>query len=121
MGDFNSVLNVDDRIGSNQVNTTECLTFILVWKHVVYWNFPNRGIHIHGMISKVMEESFQKLIEWLSIMNGGTKYLLLVHFLLKGISDHCLMKLALLNVPRRARRPFKYCNFGLVTLIFWIR
>ncbi|XP_070008565.1 uncharacterized protein [Nicotiana sylvestris] len=80
MGDFNSVLNFEDRIGGNSITMDEIEDF-------------------HQCVENC---------ELIELTTSGNNFS--AQYLNEGISDHCPLKLTPLNARKRAKAAFKYCN-----------
>lgn len=110
MGDFNSVLNMDDRIGGNPVSLAEIVEFPSCVEACELIELPQHGSKFTWNDKQGENRIYSKIDwvfvnqEWLDQMPDYS-----ANFLTEGISGHCPVKIALINTPRK-RRQFKYCN-----------
>lgn len=111
IGDFNAVLNIDDRVGGNPVSLAEVVDFQECVKVCGWIELPHQGSEYTWNDKQGDNKAFSK-IDWVFINNEWLNQMpdFNATFLIEGISDHSLMKIAQISTPRRARRPFKYCN-----------
>nr|XP_016492092.1 PREDICTED: uncharacterized protein LOC107811643 [Nicotiana tabacum] len=111
MGDFNSVLKVEDKVRGNPISMGEIMDFHNYVEDFglielpssgsrYTWNNRHRVRIIIFKIDWVLINS-----EWLNSMPDFRD-----QFLPEGISDLCPVKLSNTNAPRRAKAAFKYCN-----------
>nr|XP_016500731.1 PREDICTED: uncharacterized protein LOC107819157 [Nicotiana tabacum] len=111
MGNFNSVLHADDRVGGNPVSLAEIVEFQQCIEKCELLELPTSGSRYtwndrHGN-NKILSK-----IDWVFI---NTTWLNLIPaymacYLEEGISDHCPLKLSNANSPRRAKAASKFCN-----------
>ncbi|XP_059295406.1 uncharacterized protein LOC132048730 [Lycium ferocissimum] len=110
MGDFNSVLNSDDRIGRNPVSMAEIVDFHTCVEACGVMEMPRKW-NKYTWNDRGDTRVFSK-IDWVFINNEWLTNMLAfcANFLPEGVSDHNPVKIALLNSPRRTKPAFKYCN-----------
>lgn len=120
-GDFNSVLQQDDRIGGNPVSMSkitdfhksvvECGLLELPYYGSRYtWNDKQGEYRIWSKIDWALVN-----MEWIDIMPDYK-----VKFLPEGVSDHNPIHLELKEAVKISRRAFKYCNTWSKHQIFFI-
>lgn len=111
MGDFNAVLNIDNRVGRNPVSLAEVMDFQERVK-VCGWIELSHQDSRYTQNDKKGDNSVFSKIDWVFVNNEWLNQMpdFNANFLIKRNSDHSSVKLAQLNTPRRAKTPFKYCN-----------
>lgn len=70
MGDFNSILHYEEKIGVLQLPGLKLLTFENMLMHVICWSTHIKGINTHGVIEGLIKECFLKLTGFLLIAFG---------------------------------------------------
>lgn len=101
MGDFNSILNLDDRKGGSPVCVTTCELLELPPQGNRYTWSDKHGIdRVYSKIDWVFVNNL-----WLNRMHDYTAI-----FMNEGISDRCPMKIEQITTRSRKNRQFKYCN-----------
>ncbi|OIS98432.1 hypothetical protein A4A49_60914, partial [Nicotiana attenuata] len=112
VGDFNTVLKQDDRIGGNPIIIGEIIDFHDCMEECGLIEIPQSGSrytwsdrHERGRIWSKIDCVFVK-IEWLDTMHVySTK------FLLEGITDHSPVIIAkVISHQVKRRKPFMFCN-----------
>ncbi|XP_019264059.1 PREDICTED: uncharacterized protein LOC109241742 [Nicotiana attenuata] len=111
MGDFNSVLHTDDKVGGNPVSLAEIVDFQQCIEQCELLELPTSGSRYtwndrHG------DNRILSKIEWVFINTAWLNLMpaYMACYLEEGISDHCPLKLSNVNSPRRAKAAFKFCN-----------
>ncbi|XP_075083255.1 uncharacterized protein LOC142167005 [Nicotiana tabacum] len=111
MGDFNSILNMDDRVGGNQVTVNEVVEFQQCVDACGIVKLPPKGSKYTWCDRHGSSMVFSK-IDWVFV-NDKWLYQMLdfvaVH-LPEGIGDHCSVKIEQIENERHVSKPFKYCN-----------
>lgn len=111
LGDFNSVLLEEDRIGGNQITWAEVVEFRYCVDTCGLIELPNQG-HKYTWNDKHSDQGVFSKIDWAFI---NDKWLDLMptcqaKFLPEGISDHCPIQLILENDRVRKKKSFLFCN-----------
>ncbi|KAH0652632.1 hypothetical protein KY289_030310 [Solanum tuberosum] len=111
IGDFNSILHAEDRLGGNPVSFAEVVDFAKCVEDCGLIELPHHG-NQYTWSDKGNEERIYSKIdwalindEWLTSMPSSK-----ATFLPEGISDHCPIKITLTEERLRMQRSFLYCN-----------
>ncbi|XP_075080113.1 uncharacterized protein LOC142165463 [Nicotiana tabacum] len=111
MGDFNSMLHTEDRVGGNPITLAEIAEFHRCIEQCELIELPTSGSRYtwndrHG------DDRILSKIDWVFINTSWLNSMLvyMAHYLEEGISDHCPLKLSSTNSPRRAKTSFKFSN-----------
>nr|XP_033514585.1 uncharacterized protein LOC117279202 [Nicotiana tomentosiformis] len=111
MGDFNSVLHIEDGVGGNFITMAEIAEFHQCIEECALVELPTSGSRYtwndrHGD-SRILSK-----IDWVFINTDwlNSMPIFMAQYLEEGISDHCPLKLSTANTPMRAKAAFKYCN-----------
>ncbi|XP_070033084.1 uncharacterized protein [Nicotiana tomentosiformis] len=111
VGDFNSVLRIDDRIGGNPITVGEIMDFHECVEECELIELPQQGSRYtwndrHG------QERIDSKIDWVFVnrswLDNMPSYI--ANFLPEGISDHSPVSISLLNLKNNRQKAFKYCN-----------
>nr|XP_009792506.1 PREDICTED: uncharacterized protein LOC104239547 [Nicotiana sylvestris] len=111
MGDFNAVLNMDDRIGGNPATVNQVMEFQDFVESCGLLELPPKGSTYTWSDRHEVQRMLSK-IDWAFINNEWLLQMpaYIANYLPAGISDHSPIKVELLNAPGRISKPFKYCN-----------
>ncbi|XP_070047273.1 uncharacterized protein [Nicotiana tomentosiformis] len=111
VGDFNSVLNMEDRIGENPVSLIEVVEFSNCIKACGLLELPHQG-NKYTWNDRRSEQRIYSKIDWVVINEEWLDNMPLckAKFLTKGISDHCPVKIVLAEEKQRSSKSFKFCN-----------
>lgn len=111
LGNFNSVLSEEDRIGGNQITLAEVVEFrncvntcdlieLPNQGHRYIWNDKHSDLRVFSKIDRALIND-----KWLDLMLASQP-----KFLPEGISDHCPIQLILENDRVRKKKSFLFCN-----------
>nr|XP_009600461.1 uncharacterized protein LOC104095915 [Nicotiana tomentosiformis] len=111
IGDFNSVLNMEDRIGGNPVSWAEVVEFNKCIEACGLIELPNQGCR-YSWNDRHSDQRIYSKIDWALVNNDWLDSMpdCKAMFLPQGISDHCPVKIVLNNERHRGRKLFKFCN-----------
>nr|XP_009594786.1 uncharacterized protein LOC104091210 [Nicotiana tomentosiformis] len=106
IGDFNSILNMEDRIRGNTVSWAKVMEFNKCIEACGLIELPNQGCK-YSWNDKHSDQGIYSKIDWALINNDWLDSMpdCKAIFLPEGISDHCPV-----NERHRGRKPFKFCN-----------
>ncbi|KAM3219264.1 hypothetical protein P3L10_023795 [Capsicum annuum] len=110
LGDFNSILKAEDRIGEAPVVWSEIVDFKSCVHDCGLLEFPTPG-NKYTWSDKHSHQRIFSRIDWIFI-NGvwlNTMLPCQAMFLNEGISDHCPAKVMLMDNPK-FKSPFQFCN-----------
>lgn len=110
-GDFNAMMRQDDRIGGNPILMGKMIEFQECIEDSGLIELPHFGSrytwsdrHGDSRIWSKIDWAFVNR-EWIDMMPTYT-----ITFLPEGTSAHCAIHMALENIDRAKKKPFKYCN-----------
>ncbi|XP_060200824.1 uncharacterized protein LOC132629104 [Lycium barbarum] len=111
LGDFNSVLYMDDRIGGNPITWAEVADFQQCMEECGLVELPQQGNKYTWNDRHVDQRIYSKIDralineEWLESMPSCP-----ARCLPEGISNHCPLKVCLTDERARTKKSFKFCN-----------
>ncbi|XP_075083289.1 uncharacterized protein LOC142167036 [Nicotiana tabacum] len=111
MGDFNSVLHIEDKVRENPVTMAEITEFHQCIEQCELVELPTSGSR-YTWNDRHDDSSILSKIDWVFINTDWLNSMptFTGQYLEKGISDHCPLKLSTANTTRRAKAVFKYYN-----------
>ncbi|XP_075086066.1 uncharacterized protein LOC142168811 [Nicotiana tabacum] len=111
VGDFNSVLNTEDRIGGNEVTWAEVVDFYNCIVECGLMELPAQE-NRYTWSDKHEEHRIFSKIDWIFINEQwfDTMPECNTRFLREGIGDHCPAKVTFVKERQRSRRFFQFCN-----------
>ncbi|XP_019244584.1 PREDICTED: uncharacterized protein LOC109224460 [Nicotiana attenuata] len=111
LGDFNSVLRAEDRIGGNPVTWADVVDFHTCIQDCELIEFPYSGNHYTWNDKNNDQRIFSKL-DWIFINNTWLDVMpaCRARFLSEGISDHCPAMVTLEDRRIGMRKQFIYSN-----------
>ncbi|XP_075080128.1 uncharacterized protein LOC142165484 [Nicotiana tabacum] len=111
IGDFNAVLNADDRIGGKEVTWAEVVDFHNCVMECGLMNLPSQR-NMYTWSDKHAEHRIFLKIDWIFINDEwlSTMPECASRFLTEGINDHCPAKVTLVEERQKIRRTFQFCN-----------
>ncbi|XP_019236521.1 PREDICTED: uncharacterized protein LOC109216785 [Nicotiana attenuata] len=111
IGDFNSALNVEDRIGGNEVTWAEVVDFYNCVVECGLMELPTQG-NRYTWSDKQEEHRIFSKIDWIFINEQwfDTMPECNARFLTEGISDHYPSKVTFTEERQRSRTSFQFCN-----------
>lgn len=114
VGDFNSVLNEDDRIGGNLVTWAEIVDFHNCVDTCGLIAMPHLGNH-YTWNDKYADQRIFSKIDWVFINGDWLEDMppCKVRYLPEGISDHCPAKVLLIAEKARVKGHSNTAMFGL--------
>ncbi|XP_019233350.1 PREDICTED: uncharacterized protein LOC109213958 [Nicotiana attenuata] len=111
VGDFNSVLHMEDRIGGNPVSMPEVVDFITCVENCGLIELSQHGSRYTWNDKQGEQRVFSK-IDWVFVNSEWIDNMppYIATFLPEGINDHCPVKISLLDAPPKAKKAFQFCN-----------
>lgn len=111
LGDFNSVLQADNRIGGVPVSMGEVMQFQDCIDTCELIELPCGGCRYTWNDKHGDKRIFSK-IDWAFVNREWLDTMSVVHanFLVEGTSDHCPLKIAKIIGASKTKRAFKFCN-----------
>ncbi|KAJ8531983.1 hypothetical protein K7X08_011906 [Anisodus acutangulus] len=119
LGDFNSVLHPEDRIGGNLVTLGEVVDFQKCLDDYVLEEMSNTGCQFTWNDKQVIDGVFSK-IYWV-LANGDwldTMPQCVVDVLPEGVSGHCPLMVKLVEDRIKKQGAFKFCNIWSTSFEF---
>ncbi|XP_060210999.1 uncharacterized protein LOC132638023 [Lycium barbarum] len=110
MGDFNSILHAEDRIGGNQVTHAEIVDFQDCLDGCGLVEMPSNGCK-YTWTDKQDDRIFSK-IDWVFVNGDWIDGIpdCRVKILPEGVSVHCPIVIHMVQQPTKRTQVFKYCN-----------
>ncbi|XP_075086506.1 uncharacterized protein LOC142169172 [Nicotiana tabacum] len=111
VGDFNFVLNLEDRIGGTHITMAEISEFHKCIEKYGLLEFPTTGSR-YTWNDRHEDSRIMSRIDWAFInsawLNNMTSFR--AQFLPENISEHCPLKLTPYSAQRKNKLAFKFCN-----------